>query len=85
MTTKKEDKQEENFFDLGSKKKVIYFYEQKIPVHIKLKSGKWLNGRIVLVEVELFMIEDFRRGEVPILFEEIEHIEKYKQLNEVQG
>ena len=84
---KKEEMQGEVFINSEekiSKKKVIYFFEQKTPVHIKLKNGKWLNGDIILIELDLFMIEDFKRGEVPVLFEELEHIEKYK-LKEENG
>ena len=83
MTKRKEDKkekEEEVFIDEIniSKKKVLYFFQQKLPIHIKLKNGRWLNGDIVLIETDLFMIEDLKRGEVPVMYEELNHIEKYK-------
>lgn len=85
MIKKKEERQEEVFIDSisngegeGYKKKVVFFQSQKDLIHVRLKNGKWFNGEIVLIENDLFIIKDFKRGEVPILFEEIDHIEKYK-------
>lgn len=79
MTIEKEEMQGNEYDEINiSKKKILYFYNQKIPIHIKLNNGKWMNGEIILIEVDLFIIKDFKRGEVPVMYEEINNIEKYK-------
>jgi len=82
MTKKKEEMQSEIFINSNDgknfKKKVIFFLKQNVPIHIKLKNGNWFNGDVILIEIDMFIIGDFKRGEVPVMFEELDHIEKYK-------
>ena len=42
-----------------------FYFDKKLPVHIKLKSGTWLNGYIQSVlKTRLILIED-KFGEMP--------------------
>ena len=52
-------------------RKLIYFFENKIPIHFSLNSGGWKNGLILdLNEEKLTLVLRERvRGEIPILLE----------------
>ncbi len=63
------------------KKKVQYFYDNQIPVHI-VKKNKWFhNGMILELEGDLLILDDEKKGAMPIYLIEIEEIEK----KEVRG
>lgn len=72
--------------DIGQRnyRKLFYYFENKIPIHIKLNSGQWCNGNILdLNENKLTMVlKEFVRGELPILLEEIDNISEYKERGE---
>ena len=54
-----------------TKKKVDYFYKNKVIIHISLKADKFLNGEIKKVEKDFFILEDFKEGSQPVFYEEI--------------
>jgi len=55
-------------------RKLLYFFENKIPVHFSLISSGWKNGEIVdLNEKKLTLVlKEFVEGELPFLCEEID-------------
>ena len=55
-------------------RKLLYFYEKKIPVHFSLNNNRgWKNGNIKdLSEEKLTLVlEEFEEGHLPFLLEEI--------------
>ena len=63
------------------KKKVDYFYNNKIKVHITLTSSKWYNGIIRKLKKEYLIIEESVQGEQIVFFLEIFDIEQCKPPN----
>jgi hypothetical protein len=61
------------------KKKVQFFYEKHVAVHIKKKNGYIHNGLIVEFAGDLIILDDERSGAMPIYFEEIEEIEQRRE------
>jgi len=53
------------------KKRVDYFYQQKKAVHIALKTEKWLNGKIIEISDDFFILDDFKEGKQPVFYIEI--------------
>ena len=53
------------------KKRVEYFFKNQIPIHISLKTERWLNGIILEVSDEFFILKEFKEGEKPIFYIEI--------------
>lgn len=63
------------------KKKVEYFYFKKIAVHI-VKKNKWFhNGIILEFQGDLLILNDEKKGAMPIYLIEIEEIEKKEVRN----
>jgi len=54
-------------------RRLLYFYENKIPVHFKLEDNNWRNGIILdLSEEKLTLVlKEFLMGEIPFLLEDI--------------
>lgn len=54
-------------------RKLVYFNENKIPIHFSLISGGWKNGEIInLNEDKLTLVlNEFVEGELPFLLENI--------------
>lgn len=53
-------KRDDNFYSDAK-----FYFDKKLPVHIKLKSGVWLNGYIqAVLKTRLILIED-KFGEMP--------------------
>lgn len=59
-----------------TKKQILYFYKNKIPVHIQKKNSRFYNGLILEYQSDLLILEDEKLGSIPIYFIEIEFIEK---------
>ena len=61
--------------ELGNKvyRKLLYFFENKIPIHFSLYAGGWKNGLILdLSEEKLTLVlKEFVEGELPFLCEDI--------------
>jgi hypothetical protein len=62
--------------------KIIYFFENKINVHIDCYSGRYYNGEIIDFNSEknFIILKDRVLGSTPIMFEEIVNIEKMKEV-----
>lgn len=67
-------------------RKLVYFQENKIPIHFSLISGGWKNGKIVsLSEDKLTLVlNEFVEGELPFLLENIDvnSIVKFREKEE---
>lgn len=61
------------------KRKAIYFYKDKIKVHIKKHNGYIHNGLILELQGDLLIIDDRVNGAMPIYFMEIFEIEKMEE------
>ena len=67
------DKDDVNF------SKIKYFFEHKKDIHIALKTGEWLNGMICEpVNDEYFMLDEYKKGMMPVFYKEIFNVEEYK-------
>lgn len=62
--------------------KIEYFFEKKIKVHVITSPNNTFYNGLILdnnSEKELMILLDDKFGEVPILYEEINRIEPYKE------
>lgn len=57
------------------KKKIEYFYKDKIVVHISKKNGLFNNGIIIEFAGDMIILNDLKNGATPIYFLEIKEIE----------
>jgi len=64
------------------KQKIKYYFENKLPVHISLKSTRFLNGKILEFAGDMIIIEDKLLGAVPVYFEEIRYVEPLREKGE---
>jgi hypothetical protein len=60
------------------KRKIKYYFENQLPVHISLKSTRFLNGKILEFAGDLLIIDDFLLGATPIYLEEIKYVEPFR-------
>jgi len=73
--------------DKGKKvlRKLNYFYKNEIPVHFKLETGEFRNGKILDLSKEkmTLVLKEFVMGTVPFLLENINEnsITKFTKLN----
>ena len=67
----------ENENEMINEKISQVYFEKKIPVHITKKDGEWLNGLISEVNSDFLMIKEFKKGEIPVFFLQIQEIERY--------
>ena len=60
--------------------KIEFFYENNLKVHIDCYTGRYYNGGIMEINQEkgFIILRDRVLGETPIMFEEIQNIEKMK-------
>lgn len=77
-------KKEMNYSDKDSVyRKLLYFYENKIPIHFSLITGGWCNGHIKELNESSYSIvlTEFVRGELVFVCEEIklESIAKFNK------
>jgi len=64
------------------KKKLEFFKNQKVAVHISKKNEWFHNGKILEIQGDLIILDDEKNGAMPIYFEEIKDIEKKRDDNE---
>lgn len=63
---------------LEIQKRVLYFYKEKVDIHVKMKSGYFYNGKILEVsENDFFIFIDAKLGEMPLFFIDIKNVERY--------
>lgn len=60
-------------------RKVRYFFEGRVKVHITKHNGFFYNGLILEIEGDLLIIDDEKNNAMPIYFEEIKDIEKRRE------
>jgi len=62
-------------------RKLEFFFKNKTKLHIACSGRLFYNGYIfdLTSEKDLFILTDDVLGEVPILFEEVERIEPFKE------
>ncbi len=65
--------------DFINKKKVEYFFQNRIIVHVTKNNNYFHNGLILEIEGDLFILEDEINGAMPIYFFEVKEIEKRKE------
>lgn len=58
-------------------KKADAYYLLKEKVHVTLKTGHWLNGLIIEISADFFIVDETLQGKTPVFFQEIKSIEKY--------
>ena len=58
------------------KKRIEYFFSNKVPVHKSKKDGWFSNGLILEFNGDLVIINDVVRGAVPVYLIEIKYVEK---------
>ena len=74
--------------ELGTKvfRKLVYFQENKIPIHFSLISGGWKNGKIISLNEDklTLVLNEFVEGELPFLLENIDvnSIVKFREKEE---
>lgn len=58
-----------------------YFFYNQIKIHIACSNGSFYNGIIIDLtsNKELLVFKDDKLGSIPILFEEIERVEPFKE------
>ena len=61
------------------RKKSRYFFDKKIPIHIKRDDGRFFNGLILETEGDLIILDDEVLGPMPIYFLEITLLEKREE------
>ncbi len=70
-------------------RKLIYFQENKLPIHFSLISGGWKNGKIISLNEDklTLVLNEFVEGELPFLLENIDvnSIVKFREKEESNG
>jgi hypothetical protein len=66
-----------------NKEKIEAFYESKIPVHIACVTNEWHNGNILEIKEKFFLLEERKKGVIPITYQEIYSIDKLDQETKV--
>jgi hypothetical protein len=66
------------------RKRVQYFYENKVVVHVRKNDGFFYNGVILEYAGDLIILDDERIGAIPIYFMEIKYIEKRYDKNKIE-
>ena len=63
-----------NEIGLMNYRKLLIFFERKIPVHFRKVNGGWANGNITDLNEKMLtlVLEEFEDGMQPFLLEEIE-------------
>ena len=67
------------------REKVNYFYKNNLPVHVIKKNKEWLNGEIIEVSADFFILKENKEGEVPVFYLEVFDIEKFKEEKNEEG
>lgn len=59
-------------------RKVAYFFNENIAIHLFYKSGEWARGNIVSIDGDKFILDERINGKIPIFFSEISDVQKLK-------
>lgn len=63
------------------RRKLEFFKDKNIVIHISKKNGWFHNGKILEIASDFFILDDEKSGAMPIYFIEIKEVEK----REVRG
>ena len=66
-------------------RKSKFFFDKKKIVHIKFKKGYFLNGHILELGSDFFILNDLREGATPVFYLEIENIVEFTTVNQREG
>jgi len=58
-------------------RKLKIFFSENIPVHLSLINKEWANGSIKEIHDTYLILLENKKGEMPILFEEILEVDKF--------
>jgi len=67
------------------KQQINFFYDKQIPVHVTIKettkdgTNIWYNGIIKNVSSDFFILNEYRDGEIPVFFLQVDKIRRYKE------
>ena len=61
------------------KQKIEAYFESKIPIHVACITNEWHNGNVVEVKEKFFLLEERKKGVIPITYAEIYSIDKLDQ------
>ncbi len=61
-------------------KRAVYFYKDKILIHVTCNDGTFYNGIIIEIsEPEFFLIDDRLNKETPVFFSNVKRIERFNE------
>ena len=65
-------------------RKLEFYKDNNKLVHIRINSDRFYNGKILLIDLKknILVLIDAKIGEVPILFEEINRVEPFREAGE---
>lgn len=58
-------------------KRIQYFFDNQKAIHCQTKGGRWYNGYILEVNADFFILNEFKVGELPVFFIEVEEVTQY--------
>ena len=64
------------------RKKILFYFQQDLAVHIKKHNNWFHNGVIKSVESDHCILIDEKEGEMPIFFSEIFEVQKKEERKE---
>ena len=63
-------------------KKISYYFEKALPVHVVKPNGQFANGHIKEISEDFFLLKDFVVGDMPIFHSEIIDIIPFREREE---
>lgn len=70
--------------EFKNKERIKAFFESKISVHIGMFNKEWFNGQIISMREKFFILDERKKGPVPILYSDIYSIDKLDELVKVE-
>ena len=69
---------QENVF----KGKIEFYFANSVKIHIVLKNKEWFNGTIQKVNPDFFVLNESKKGILPIYYSELFDVDPYTPENE---
>lgn len=57
--------------EILQKKRIEYFKNKNVEVHISRRDGSFYNGSIISIKEDYFEIRDRKQGLIPVFWEEV--------------
>lgn len=73
-----EDNEQTNLVEINTKE-ISDLYAQQKKAHVKLFNGQWLNGFILEVRADFFIIDDQVKGEIPVFWLELKYASQFRE------